>query len=124
MARLPCGTGSSRSKLVSVFNQKSGGIQDHQHLGEQSFHIGFAGFAGDQLRDFGFPLVKQALKFAQDRDSSCARLVRPTPAAQMAPAQSQTEPPLLMRIRIRPELRPWRDWWKRLAYGDLQIGSI
>ena len=59
-------------QAVGVVDQEAGGVEHHQDFGQQRFDIGLAGFAGDQLRDFGFLLMQQALEVAQDAQSACA----------------------------------------------------
>ena len=56
-------------QLVGILDQEARGIEYDQDFGKQSLDVGFAGFARDQLRYFGFSLVQQVLKFAEDCDS-------------------------------------------------------
>src|SRR5271165_2146219 len=57
-------------EVEGVFNAEARGIQHHQNFREQGFYQRLPGFPRNQRRNSQFFLVKQPLKFSQDRDSS------------------------------------------------------
>ena len=72
---------------IGVFSQEARRIEHNQNFREQGFHIGFAGFARDQLRDFGFLLLQQALEFAQDAEPLADSKRHPLGLCRVRPRQ-------------------------------------
>ena len=65
------------------------GIQYDQNFREQRLHVGLAGFLGDQGRDFGFPLLEQALKPTKDFDTA---LHAETPPGRLCETSTRSSP--------------------------------
>ena len=74
-------------QAVGVVDQEARGVEHHQHFREQRLDIGFAGLAGDQLRDFGFSSGAAGSGSHAGSQFACARRGRPMLVAPLALGQ-------------------------------------